>query len=85
MKKPLYNLGWKKTQSAGVRRRKALASRPSGWNLDKKRFSSAKALTALSNATTDRRTKELAKKDAEYFYKVIRVRKKKMIKVRRIK
>lgn len=81
--KPPCTLGWRKTQSTGVRRRNALESRPKNWTLHKRRLSTARALTALANVTTDKRTKELARRDAEYFYKVVRVRKKKVIKVRR--
>ena len=74
---------WKKTQSAGIRRRVALSSRPKNLSLHDKRLSTARALTALSNVTTDRRTKELAKRDAEYFYKIIRVRKKMVVRVKK--
>jgi len=84
-KKKSYTLGWRKTQSTGVRRRNALASRPANWSLHKRRLSTARALTALANVTTDRKTEELARKDAVYFYRIIRVRKKKIIRVRRIK
>lgn len=84
-KKKYYTLGWRKTQSTGVRRRAALASRPKNWTLHKRRLSTARALTALANVTTDRRTKELARKDAEYFYRIIRVKKKNIIKVRKKK
>ncbi len=75
--------GWKKTQSAGIRRRAALSSRPKNLSLYDKRLSTAKALTALANVTTDRRTRELARRDAEYFYKIIRVKKKKVIMVKK--
>lgn len=81
--KPPYNLGWKKTQSTGVRRRAALSSRPKNWGLDKRRLSAARALNALANVTTDKRTEELARRDANYFFNIIRVRKKKIIRVRR--
>lgn len=83
--KPPYTLGWRKTQSTGVRRRAALASRPKNWSLHKRRLSTARALTALANVTTDRRTKELARKDAEYFYRIIRVKKKKVVRVQKKK
>jgi len=74
---------WKKTQSTGVRRRCALASRPKNLSLYDRRLSTARALTALANVTTDRRTKELAKRDADYFYKIIRVKKKNVIRVKK--
>jgi len=75
--KPPYKLGWKKTQVVRVRRKNAIASRPKRWSLRRKRLSAARALTALANVTKDKRTKELAKQDAAYFYKIIRVKKKK--------
>ena len=78
-----YTLGWRKTQSTGVRRRTALASRTKNWGIHKRRLSTAGALTALANVTTDRRTRELARKDAEHFHNIIRVKKKKVIRVKR--
>jgi len=70
MRKPPYTLGWRKSLSARTRRSKALASRPKAWSLDRKRLSAARALTALANVTKDRRTKELARKDARHFYRL---------------
>jgi len=85
MEKPPYTLGWRKSQSTGVRRRAALSSRPKNWTLHKRRLSTARALTALANVTTDRRTEELARRDAAYFYNIIRVKKKKVVRVQRKK
>jgi len=84
-KKSPYNLGWRKTQSTGVRRRNAIASRPKNWTLHKRRLSTARALTALANVTTDRKTEVLVRKDAEYFFNIIRVKKKEVIRVRKKK
>jgi len=67
--KPPYTLGWKKTQSTNTRRRNALASRPKNWSLDKKRLSAGRALIALANVTKDKKTEELAKRDATYFFR----------------
>jgi len=72
MDKPPYNLGWKKTQSTRTRRRVAIASRPKNWSIKKKRLSAGRALTALANVTKDKRTKKLARRDANYFYKLIK-------------
>lgn len=72
MDKPPYTLGWKKTQSTSTRRSAALSSRPKSWSLDRRRLSAARALTALANVTKDKRTKELARRDAGYFYKLIK-------------
>ena len=69
-KKPPYKLGWKKTQSAETRRRMALESRPKNWKLDTRRLSAARALQALANVTKDPRTRQLAKEDAAYFYRL---------------
>ena len=67
-KRPPYKLGWKKTQSTETRRRKALESRPKNWSLKKRRLSAGRGLIALSNVTKDKRTKELARRDARYFF-----------------
>lgn len=72
--RPPYHLGWKKTQSTDVRRREALASRPKNWSLHTRRLSAAKALTALANVTKDKRTETLARRDASYFYRMVRRR-----------
>ena len=67
MKKPPYRLGWKKTQSLKTRRRKALASRPETMKLKTKYLSTARALQSLANVTKDKRTRELAGRDARHF------------------
>ncbi len=69
--KPPYKLGWKKTQSERVRRQVALASRPKNWILDNRRLSASRALQALANVTKDKKTKRLARLDAEYFRKLV--------------
>ena len=69
--KPPYKLGWKKSQSKRVRRQTALASRPKNWTLDHKRLSASRALQALANVTKDKKTKRLARMDAEYFRKLV--------------
>ena len=73
MEKPPYRLGWKKTQPTKVRRAKALASRPKNWSLRRRRRSAAQALIALSNVNKDKRTKELARRDARYFYNLSKI------------
>ena len=70
--KPPYKLGWKKTQSEDVRRAKALASRPKNWKLRTRRRSVAQTLMALSDVTQDEETKRKAKRDAEYFYRLLK-------------
>lgn len=64
--------GWSKSQSASVRRRRALASRPKNWNLDTRYLSAGRALQALANVTKDRLTKIRAKADADYFFRKAR-------------
>lgn len=69
--KPPYHLGgWEKTQSSSVRRRNAYNSRPADWSKKKRYLSSARALQALSNVTTDKKTKLKAAADAKYFFKL---------------
>lgn len=69
MARPPYNLGgWSKDQSANLRRRKALSSRPKNWTLKKRYLSAGRALIALANVTRDSGTREKAKSDARYFF-----------------
>jgi len=71
--KPPYTLGgWSKHQSPVVRRGKALSSRPHNWTLRNRYRSAGQALQALSNVTTDPRTKNLAALDARYFFGKLR-------------
>jgi len=71
--KPPYTLGgWNKKQSTSTRRRLALASRPKNWTLKHRRLSAARALQALANVTKDKRTGELAGRDASYFYELVK-------------
>lgn len=69
MSSPPYSLGgWSKYQSDIIRRRKALSSRSKKLNIKKRRLSAGRALLALSNVTKDARTKQLARRDAIYFF-----------------
>ena len=71
--KPPYKLGgWSKTQSPITRRRLALGSRPSNWNLNKRRLSAGRALQALANVTRDGQTRIVAQRDAHYFFKLLK-------------
>ena len=60
---PQVKMGWKKSQPAGTRRAKALRSHGGDT------LSTARALQALANVTTDSRTAELAGADARYFFR----------------
>ena len=73
--KPPYKMDWKKTPSIKTRRTKAIASRPKNWSLHKRRLSVARALQALANVTKDKTTKARAKRDAKYFYSLIKKKK----------
>ena len=71
-KKPNKLNGWTKTGSTTTRRRRALSSRPKNWKLKTRYRSVARALQSLANVTKDKRTKEVAKRDANYFFKKLR-------------
>jgi hypothetical protein len=67
-----YTLGgWGKHQSSSVRRQLALASRPKSLSLKNRRLSAARALQSLANVTKDPKTKVMAQRDANYFYRLI--------------
>lgn len=59
---PTTEMGWRKDQKAGVRRRKALSAHGGD------KLATARALQALANVTTDKTTKKLARSDALYFF-----------------
>ena len=71
-RKPNTLGGWRKTQTARERRRRALRSRPRKWTLKERYRSAARALMALSNVTTDKETKKKARADATYFYQKLK-------------
>lgn len=60
--KPKVHSGWHKTQSPTYRRRLALKAHKSNY------LATARSLQALSNTTTDKQTKVLSKRDANYFF-----------------
>ncbi len=64
--KPGVKMGWRKEQSAAVRRREALQAH--GGN----KTATGRALQELANVTTDARTQKLAKSDADYFFKQLK-------------
>lgn len=67
--RPGKHLGWKKSDSASVRRATALRSRRG--NLLK----TGRALQQLANVTTDSATKSKAALDARYFFRLNRKQK----------
>jgi hypothetical protein len=60
---PKVEMHWHKDQSAAVRRAHALTAHNGNT------LSTARALQALANVTTDAATAALAKADADYFFK----------------
>ncbi len=60
---PKVAMHWHKDQSAEVRRANALKAHNGN------KLSTARALQALANVTTDAETAKLAKADADYFFK----------------
>jgi hypothetical protein len=60
---PDVEMDWHKDDSAEVRRSHALEAHGGD------KLATARALQALANVTTDDKTAELAKKDADYFFK----------------
>lgn len=66
--------GWSKGLPPAVRRRRALASRPSNWRLSTRRLSAGRALMALANVTRDKQTREVAARDARHFFSLLKRR-----------
>jgi hypothetical protein len=60
---PKVEMHWHKDQSAEVRRAHALAAHRGN------KLSTARALQALANVTTDAKTGKLAKADADHFFR----------------
>lgn len=60
--KPKTHTGWRKTQTASVRRRKLKKGGVSD-------VTAGRRAQALANVTTDKRTKQLARSDASHFFK----------------
>ncbi len=61
---PTVHTGWKKSDPATTRRRRALAAHKGD------RLAAGRSLQALANVTTDKRTSELAATDARYFFRM---------------
>ncbi len=60
--KPKVHSGWSKDLTPRGRRRKSIIAH-------KNYLSAARSLQALSSVTTDKKTKRLAKQDANYFFR----------------
>lgn len=70
--KPKRELGWEKDMPQEQRIRVAISSRPKNWSDNKRILSSARALQALSNVSTDRETAKKAKADSEVLRRRLR-------------
>ena len=66
--KPEKHRGWRKSQSATTRRRKLLGSTDKRKSLRDRYVEAGRAIQALANVTKDKRTAELARRDANYFF-----------------
>jgi predicted DNA-binding WGR domain protein len=60
--------GWSKSRPATVRRRMAIRSRDQKLSKHKQYISAGRALQALANVTKDPDTRDVAKRDADYFF-----------------
>jgi len=59
---PKVHTGWNKNSPASARRKSMLHAHKGD------KLASGRALTALANVTTDKKTKLLARSDSKYFY-----------------
>jgi hypothetical protein len=59
--------GWKKTESASLRRSKVIEAHGGD------ELAAARSMQALANVTTDQATRKAAKADARYFYHIYNV------------
>jgi len=66
--KPGKHTGWKKSQSTATRRRHLLDATDKRKSLDARYLEAGRRSQALANVTEDKRTSELAGRDARYFF-----------------
>lgn len=66
--KPSTHSGWEKGMPATERRRLVLKAHKG------EPLASGRAMQALANVTTDKRTRELANADAKYFFRQLKTR-----------
>lgn len=69
---PKTHSGWRKEQSAEVRRKKVYASTPKNMSRYKRLLTSARKIGSLCNVTQDKETEARACADAKHFYKKAR-------------
>lgn len=66
--KPKEHTGWKKSQTAEIRRRKLLTAADKRKSLKKRYLEAGRKALALANVTKDKTTKMRARADANYFF-----------------
>lgn len=66
---PGKSTGWSKEQKPTTRRAKLLASTDKRMSMYHRYISAGRKILALSNVTTDDKTKDKAKIDANYFFR----------------
>jgi hypothetical protein len=69
---PKVHTGWDKDQLAATRRSKLLSSTSKSMTSHNRYLQAGRRAQALANVTTDKRTKQLAEQDAEYFFKKLK-------------
>lgn len=65
---PETQTGWKKTQSTTTRRRMLLDATDKRKTMDARYLDAGRKVQALANVSKDKRTEELAGRDARYFF-----------------
>ena len=65
---PKKHSGWKKSQKASTRRTKLLNVTDKRKSMHNRYLEAGRKALALSNVTKDKRTKQLSKSDANYFF-----------------
>lgn len=70
--KPTKHTGWKKSQKASTRRAKLLSATDKRKTMHNRYLEAGRKAQALANVTEDKRTEELAKRDADYFFKKLK-------------
>ena len=72
--KPKEHTGWKKTQSAVIRRRKVMSATDKRKSLHDRYIEAGRKMQALANVTKDRETRKKARQDANYFFRKAKVK-----------
>jgi len=73
---PKSHSGWSKSQTATTRRRKLLSSTIKSKSFHDRYVAAGRKIQSLANVSRDKRTSELARKDAIYFFRKAKQKKK---------